>query len=171
MLTAGAVGLPDTIVLFTTATNQVVPELLAVLGSKRHAMGLAINRPAKAILAVAGVTSPKIARCTMATKPLAKIRLDVRGTTVIVPILTAINPHARVRLDARGIPALTPALACTTPTALAHTIRIVVPERMLPETVPEYTAQLVAVRHRAEVLTTKPTVTPSLGAAGRPQSH
>jgi hypothetical protein len=47
------------------------------------------------------------------------------------------------------------------------TIRIVATEPMLPETVPESMAQHVAVRHRAEVLTTRLTVTPNLGATGQ----
>jgi hypothetical protein len=38
---AVALGSLDTIVLFTTATNQVVPELLAVLGSKQVARHIA----------------------------------------------------------------------------------------------------------------------------------
>ena len=50
------------------------------------------------------------------------------------------------------------------------TIRIVVKERMLPETVPEYTAQPVADPHPAEVLTIKLTVTPNLGVTGRQRS-
>ena len=55
--------------------------------------------------------------------------------------------------------------------ALAHTTRIVVKERILPETAQERMAQRVAARHPAEVLTTRLTVTPSLVALGRPQSH
>jgi hypothetical protein len=51
------------------------------------------------------------------------------------------------------------------------TIRIVAMERMPPETVPEYTAQLVAARHRAVVSTILPTATMSLDVTGLPQSH
>jgi branched-subunit amino acid ABC-type transport system permease component len=55
--------------------------------------------------------------------------------------------------------------------ALAHTTRIVVKERMLPETAQERMAQSVAGRHHAEVSTIRLTVTMSLVALGRPQSH
>lgn len=55
--------------------------------------------------------------------------------------------------------------------ALAHTTRIVVKERMLPETAQERMAQRVAERHHAEVSTTRQIATMSLVALGRPQSH
>jgi hypothetical protein len=55
--------------------------------------------------------------------------------------------------------------------ALALMILIVVLERMPLETVLEFTAQLVAARHPAEVSTILPTATMSLGATGRQPSH
>jgi hypothetical protein len=60
-LTAVAHGSLDTIVLFTTATNQVVPELLAVLGSKSLAQVLATRLPVTVIPDVRGRIHRRIA--------------------------------------------------------------------------------------------------------------
>jgi hypothetical protein len=56
------VGLPDTIVLFTTAMNHHVQVKPDALGSKRHALVSAIKPPANHTLDVVGPIIRKIVR-------------------------------------------------------------------------------------------------------------
>jgi hypothetical protein len=58
---AVALGLLDTIVLFTTATNQVVPELLDAHGNRSLAQPLAMSQLVTAIPDVVGQILHKIA--------------------------------------------------------------------------------------------------------------
>jgi hypothetical protein len=173
---AVALGLLEILVLFTTETKDHVRERLDAHGNKRLAQVLATRVLVTAILDVVGQTTRRIAR--LLTKRVADLRLAVRkiSTTapttqtaaVTVPLVTQLTAAAFVPMIA--VPVLVLADHGLS-VAQVLTIRIAVPERMLPETVPEYTAQPVAVRHRAEVLTILPIATMSLGATGQQPSH
>jgi hypothetical protein len=176
MHTAAVHGLLETLALFITAISQVAKARLDAHGNKRPAQVLAMSQLVTAILDVVGITIHRIVR--LSTKRLVDLRQDVRRTltTVLTTQMAAEMVQRVTQLTAVVFVAMiaVPVLVLADRGLLVAqvlTIRIVVKERMLPETVPEYTAQPVAARHRAGVSTILLTATMSLAATGQQPSH
>jgi hypothetical protein len=168
-------GSLETLALFITETNHHAPARLDAHGSKLLAQLSAMSQLVTAILDVVGQTIPRIAR--LLTKRVADLPLAVlRTLTTALTTQTAAEMVQRAtQLTAAAFVPMIAALAVVLEdhgllVVQVPTMRTAVPERTPQETVPEYTAQLAADRHRAGASTILPTATMSLAATGQQPS-
>jgi len=169
-------GSLGTLAPFITAISQVAKVPLAAHTSKLLARHLAMRQLVTQQPDVVGITIRRIAR--LSTKRLADLRPVVRKILTTAPTTQMAAEMAR-RVTQLTVAAFVAMIAAAVLVLADHgllvvqvpTIRIVVMDPTLPETVPEYTAQRAAARHRAEVSTILLTATMSLGVTGQQRSH
>ena len=176
-LTAVVHGSPETLALFIMAISQAVKARQAVHTSKQAAQSITvINHRARGKQDVVGITIRKVVPDS--TRELAAVQAGVRRALIIaLTILTAAVTVQLVTQQTAAAIVLTIAVRERVPAVRGllvvqvPTIPILAMEVFIQVTVPECMAQLVAVRHRAEVSTIRQIATMSLGATGRPQFH
>jgi predicted component of type VI protein secretion system len=176
MHTAVALGSLETLALFITAISQAAKTRLGVPTSKLLAQVLAMSQLVTAILDVVGQTIRRIAR--LLTKVLADLRLVVRKILTTAQTTQTVAATAR-RAAVPTVVAFVPMIAAAVLVVAGHgllvvqvlTIRIVALDPIIQGIAQACTVQRVAARHHAVVSTIPETVTASLGATGRPQSH